>query len=163
LGEVGNQLYRQGRYEAAIKHYQRFLVSQTGDIELYGNLSECLRNLNRIEEAIASLEEAIRHYPTAGKLHFEIVKNYQQNGRTKLAISSAERATEILPNEYIFQLFKHLTLPIVYNTSDKIKFYKEIFVLELEKLIQQTSLKTPEDKINALRSFSSFTNFYLAY
>jgi predicted O-linked N-acetylglucosamine transferase (SPINDLY family) len=163
LREFGNKLYRQGRYEAAIKHYQRFLVSQTGDIELYANLSECLRNLNRIEEAIASLEEGIRHYPTAGKLHFEIVKISQMNGRTKLAISSAERATEILPNEYVFQLFKHLTLPIVYNTSDEIKFYKERFVLELEKLIEQTSLKTPEDKINALRGFSSFTNFYLAY
>jgi predicted O-linked N-acetylglucosamine transferase (SPINDLY family) len=163
LKEFGNKLYRQGRYEAAIKHYQRFLVSQTGDIELYGNLSECLRNLNRIEEAIASLEAGIRHYPTAGKLHFEIIKTYQQNGRTKLAISSAERATEILPNEYVFKLFKHLTLPIVYNTLDEIKFYRDRFVLELEKLIQQTSLKTPEDKINALRGFSSFTNFYLAY
>jgi len=163
LIEFGNQLYRQGRYEAAIKHYQRFLVSQTGDIELYCNLSDCLRNLNRIEEAIASLEEGIRHYPTAGKLHFEIVKICQQNGRTKLAISSAERATQILPNEYVFQLFKHLTLPIVYNTSDEINFYRERFVLELEKLIQQTSLKTPEDKINAFRGFSSFTHFYLAY
>src|ERR687886_642516 len=163
LREFGNTLYRQGRYEAAIKHYQRFLVSQTGDIELYGNLSEFLRNLNRIEEAIASLEEGIRHYPTAGKLHFEIVKIYHLNGLTKLAISSAERATEILPKEYVFQLFKHLTLPIVYNTSDEIQFYRKRFVLELEKLIQQTSLKTPEDKINALRGFSSFTNFYLAY
>ena len=163
LREFGNQLYLQGRYEAAIKHYQRFLGSQTGDIELYGKLSECLKNLNRIEEAIAILEEGIRHYPTAGKLHFEIVKINQYNGRTKLAISSAERATQILPNEYVFQLFKHLTLPIVYNTSEEITFYRERFVLELEKLIQQTSLKTPEDKINALRGFSSFTNFYLAY
>ncbi|MEG4108036.1 O-linked N-acetylglucosamine transferase family protein [Microcoleus sp. S13_C5] len=163
LREFGNKLYLQGRYEAAIKHYQRFLVSQVGDIELYGNLSECLRNLNRIEEAIASLEEGIRHYPTAGKLHFEIVKIHQQNGRTNLAISSAERATEILPNEYVFQLFKHLTLPIVYSTLDEINFYRERFVRELEKLIKQTSLKTPEDKINALRGFSSFTNFYLAY
>ncbi|MEG4280322.1 O-linked N-acetylglucosamine transferase, SPINDLY family protein [Microcoleus sp. MON1_C1] len=163
LKEFGNQLYFQGKYDAAIKHYQRFLVSQIGDIELYGNLSECLRNLNRIEEAIGILDSGIDHYPTAGQLHFQIIKIFQQNGRTQKAISSAEIATEILPNEYVFQLFKHLTLPIVYNTSDEIKFYRERFVLELEKLIQQTSLKTPEDKINALRGFSSFTNFYLAY
>ncbi|MEG4588746.1 O-linked N-acetylglucosamine transferase, SPINDLY family protein [Microcoleus sp. MOSTC5] len=163
LREFGNQLYLQGRYEAAIKHYQRFLVSQTGDIELYGNLNECLRNLNRIEEAIAILEEGIRHYPTAGKLHFELIKICQQNRRTKQAISNAEIAADILPNEYVFKLFKHLTLPIVYNTSDEIKFYREIFVRELDKLIQQTSLKTPENKINAFRGFSSFTNFYLAY
>ncbi|MEG4091498.1 O-linked N-acetylglucosamine transferase family protein [Microcoleus sp. Pol12B4] len=163
LTEFGNKLYRQGRYEAAIKHYQRFLVSQIGDIELYGNLSECLINLNRIEEAIVIIESGIHHYPTAGQLHFQIIKIFQQNGRTQEAISSAEIATKILPNEYVFQLFKHLTLPIVYNTSDEIKFYRERFVLKLEKLIQQTSLKTPEDKINALRGFSSFTNFYLAY
>ncbi len=163
LREFGNALYRQGRYEAAIKHYQRFLVSQIGDIELYGNLSECLRNLNRIEEAIAILNSGIHHYPTAGQLHFQIIKIFQQNGRTQEAISSAEKATQILPDEYVFQLFKHLTLPIIYNTSDEIKFYKERFVQELKKLIQQTSLKTPENKINAFRGFSSFTNFYLAY
>ena len=163
LREFSNQLYRQGRYEAAIKHYQRFLVSHIGDIELNCNFSECLRNLNRIESAIAILESGIRNYPTAGQLHFQLVKVCQQNGLTKQAISSAETATEILPNEYVFQLLKHLTLPIVYDTSDEIHFYKERFVRELETLIQQTSLKTPENKINAFRGFSSFTNFYLAY
>jgi predicted O-linked N-acetylglucosamine transferase (SPINDLY family) len=163
LIEFGNQLYRQGRYEAAIKHYQRLLVSQTGDIELYCNLSKCLRNLHRIEEAIAILDSGIHHYPTAGQLHFQIIKTFQQNARTQEAISSAEKAMQILPNEYVFQLFKHLILPIVYSTLDEIKFYRERFVRELENLIKQTSLKTPEDKINAFRGFSSFTNFYLPY
>ena len=163
LIKFSNQLYHQGRYEAAIKHYQRFLVSQTGDIEFTCNLSECFRNLNRIEEAIVILESGIRNYPTAGQLHFQLIKICQQNGLTQQAISSAERATRILPNEYVFQLLKHLTLPIVYDTSDEIQFYKERFVRELETLIQQTSLKTPQDQINAFRGFSSFTNFYLAY
>ena len=163
LREFGNQLYHQGRYEAAIQHYQRFLVSQTGDIELYSNLSECLRNLNRIEDAIAILEQGIRNYPTAGQLHFHLVKICQQNGHTQQAISSAERASEILPNEYVFQLLKHLTLPIVYDTLDEIQLYKARFVRELDKLIQQTSLQTPESKINAFLGLRSFTNFYLAY
>lgn len=163
LKKFGSQLYTQGRYEAAIKHYQRFLASQTGDIELYSNFSECLRNLNRTEEAIAILEQGIRDYPTAGQLHFEIIKICQQNGRTQQAISSAETATKILPDEYVFKLFKHLTLPIVYDTSDEILFYKERYVQELEILIQQTSLNNPHEKINALRGFGSFTNFYLAY
>ena len=163
LREFGNQLYHQGRYEAAIKHYQRFLVSQTGDIELYCSLSECLRNLNRIEDAIAILEQGIRNYPTAGQLHFHLVKICQQNGRTQQSISSAEKAAQILPNEYVFQLLKHLTLPIVYDTLDEIQLYKARFVRELDKLIQQTSLQTPEFKIKAFLGFRSFTNFYLAY
>ncbi|WP_293335650.1 tetratricopeptide repeat protein [Microcoleus sp. CAWBG58] len=163
LREFGNQLYRQARYEAAIKHYERFLASQTGDIELYSNFSQCLRNLNRIEDAIALLEQGIRHYPTAGQLHFEIIKICQQNGRIQQAISSAERATQILPDEYVFKLLRHLTLPIVYDTPDDIQFYRERYVRELETLIQQTSLNNPQSKINALRGFGSFTNFYLAY
>ncbi|MEG4580616.1 tetratricopeptide repeat protein [Microcoleus sp. MON1_C5] len=163
LKEFSNPLYFQGNYEAAIKHYQRFLESQTGDVEIYFNLSECLIKLNLIEEAIAILEEGIDHYPTAGQLHFQIIKLCQQNGRTQEARSRAEKTTQILLNEYVFQLLRHLTLPIVYNTSDEIQFYRERFVQGLENLIQQTSLKTPEDQINALRGFSSFTNFYLAY
>lgn len=163
LINFGNQLYFQGRYESAIKHYQRFLVSQTGDIELYASFSECLRNLNRIEDAIAIIEQGIRHYPTAGQLHFQLIKICQQNGHTQQAISSAETAAQILPNEYVFQLLKHLTLPIVYDTSDEIQLYKERFVRELERLIQQTSLQTPESKINTFLGLRSFTNFYLAY
>ncbi|MEG4442514.1 hypothetical protein QUB47_08960 [Microcoleus sp. AT9_B5] len=161
--DFGNTLYFQGKYEAAIKHYQRFLESQTGDIELYCNFSDCLRNINRIEDAIALLEEGIRYYPTAGKLHFELIKICQQKGLTKQAISNAERATDLLQNEYVFKLLKHLTLPIIYNTSQEILFYRDRFVRELENLIQQTSLTTPEDKTNACRGLMSFTNFYLAY
>ncbi|NJK67819.1 MAG: glycosyl transferase family 1 [Microcoleus sp. CSU_2_2] len=161
--DFANTLYLQGRYEEAIEHYQRFLASQTGDVELYFNFSQCLRNLKRIEESIALLEEGIRHYPIAGQLHFELIKISQQNGRTEKAISKAEIAANILPNEYVFKLLKHLNLPIVYNTPNEILFYRDRFVRELEKLIQQTSLKTPEDKINACRGLMSFTNFYLAY
>jgi len=56
-----------------------------------------------------------------------------------------------------------LTLPIVYDTLDEIQLYKARFVRELDKLIQQTSLQTPESKINAFLGLRSFTNFYLAY
>jgi predicted O-linked N-acetylglucosamine transferase (SPINDLY family) len=163
LIDFGNTLYRQGRYEAALKHYQRFVQSHTGGVELYFNFSQCWRNLNKTEEAIALLEQGIRHYPTAGQLHFELIKISQQNGLTEQAISKAEIAADILPNEYIFKIFKHLTLPIVYNTTDEIVFYQDRFVRELESLIQQTSLKTPEDKRNAFLGLSSYTNFYLAY
>ncbi|MEG5056616.1 O-linked N-acetylglucosamine transferase, SPINDLY family protein [Microcoleus sp. A2-C5] len=163
LIDFGNTLYRQGRHEEAIKHYQRFSQSHIGDVELFVSLSDCWRNLNQITAAIAILEEGIRHYPTAGKLHFELIKIFQQNGRIKQAISNSEIAANILPNEYVFKLLKHLTLPLVYNTLEEINFYRDRFVIELEKLIRETSLITPEDKINACIGLRSFTNFYLAY
>ena len=159
----GNTLYRQGRYEEAIKHYQRFSQSHIGNVELFVNFSDCWRNLNQITAAIAILEEGIRHYPTTGKLHFELIKISQQNGRTKPAILHSEIAANTLPNEYVFKLLKHLTLPLVYNTLEEIHFYQDRFVIELAKLIRETSLITSEDKINAFFGLQSFTNFYLAY
>jgi tetratricopeptide (TPR) repeat protein len=57
--EFGNTLYLQGKYEAAIKYYQKFLASQTGDVELYFNFSQCLRNLKKIKEAIALLRNLV--------------------------------------------------------------------------------------------------------
>ena len=160
---LANTLYRQGRYEEAIKQYQRFSQFQVGDVELFVNFSDCWRRLHKIKAAIAILEHGIRYYRTAGQLHFELIKLCQQNGHTKQAISNAETAVDILPNEYVFKLFKHLTLPIIYNNLREIKIYRKRFVEELENLIQETSLTTPQQKINALTGLSCFTNFYLAY
>ncbi|MDB9513415.1 tetratricopeptide repeat protein [Kamptonema animale CS-326] len=163
LLNLANQSYQQGRYEEAVSRYQRLLESQTGDAEVYFSLSECLRNLKKIEDAIAILQQGISIYPTTGKLHFYLITILQQNGYTKEAISSAETAAELVPNEYVFHLLKNLLLPIVYDTPEEIEYYRQRFIQKLDNLIQQTSLETPEDKINTLIGIGSYTNFYLAY
>ncbi|CBN55325.1 MULTISPECIES: tetratricopeptide repeat protein [Kamptonema] len=163
LLNLANQSYQQGRYEEAVSRYQRLLESQTGDAEVYFSLSECWRNLKKIEDAIAILQQGISIYPTTGKLHFYLITILQQNGYTKEAISSAETAAELVPKEYVFQLLKNLLLPIVYDTPEEIEYYRQRFIQKLHTLIQQTSLQTPEDKINTLIGIGSYTNFYLAY
>ncbi|WP_293225608.1 hypothetical protein [Microcoleus sp. PH2017_16_JOR_D_A] len=95
---LANTLYSQGRYEEAIKQYQRFSQFQVGDIALFLNFSDCWRRINQISAAIAILEHGLRYYRTAGQLHFELIKICQQTGQTKKAISNAEIAAEILPN-----------------------------------------------------------------
>ena len=158
-----NQLYRQGRYEEAIEKYQKFLEIQTGDAELYFNLSECFRYLHRIEEAIHTLQEGIRCYQTNAKLHFYLIQRLQESGKIQEAISAAETASNILQNEYVFKILNNLIVPIVYNTAEEISFHRQRFVQGLENLIQQTSLETPKEKTNALRGISCVTNFYLVY
>lgn len=163
LLNLANQSYQQGRYEEAVSRYQRLLESQTGDAEVYFSLSECWRNLKKIEDAIAILQKGISIYPKTGKLHFYLITILQQNGYTKEAISSAETASKLVPNEYVFQLLKNLLLPIVYDTPEEIEYYRQRFIQKLDNLIQQTSLETPEDKISTLIGIGSYTNFYLAY
>ncbi|WP_449420841.1 O-linked N-acetylglucosamine transferase, SPINDLY family protein [Phormidium nigroviride] len=120
-------------------------------------LGGCYRRRDRHSPTSISI------YPTTGKLHFYLITILQQNGYTKEAISSAETAAELVPNEYVFQLLKNLLLPIVYDTPEEIEYYRQRFIQKLDNLIQQTSLETPEDKINTLIGIGSFTNFYLAY
>ncbi|MBD2048885.1 tetratricopeptide repeat protein [Coleofasciculus sp. FACHB-64] len=159
----GNKFYSLGKYEEAIKQYQSLLEISGADPEIYFNLSESFRHLSRIEEAISTLQEGIRFHSKAGKLHFYLIKLLQQDGRIKEAISSAEKASQILPNEYVFKLFKNLILPSVYDTPNEIDFYRQKFIQGLQKLIRDTEIQTPEDKTNALIGISCFTNFYLAY
>jgi predicted O-linked N-acetylglucosamine transferase (SPINDLY family)/glycosyltransferase involved in cell wall biosynthesis len=157
-----HQLYSQKRYDEAIEKYQKIPENQR-DAGIYFNLSECFRNLYRIEEAINTLKEGICYYPTNHQLYFYLIQRLQQAGKIQEAISLAETASQLLPDEYVFKIIKNLIIPIVYNTSEEISFYRQRFIQGLENLIQQTSLETHEEKINALRGISCVTNFYLVY
>lgn len=161
--ELCHQLYRVNKYKEAIKKYHEFLEKNLGDAELYFNLSQCFRHLHRIEESISTLQEGIRSYPRNAQLHFYLIQSLQQSGKTKDAISAAETASELLPDEYVFKILKNLIVPIIYTTPEEIPFYRNQFVQGLQDLIQQTSLKTHEEKINALTGISCVTNFYLVY
>ncbi len=162
LLESGNRLYRQGKYAEAAERYQKFLELQTGDAQLYLALSECLQNLNQPESALSVLREGVRLHPTAGNLHFSLLKTLHLSGQTQAAIASAETASQILP-DYVFKMLKHLIVPVVYDTPEEIQFYRQRFERGLQELIQQTSLETPEHRRNALAGIGSVTNFYLAY
>jgi len=92
-----------------------------------------------------------------------LIVNLQGSGRIQEAISSANTASSLLPNDYTFKLIKNLLVPIVYETQDEIGFYRQRFTRGLQALIQQTSLKTPEEQKEALAGISRLTNFYLSY
>lgn len=163
LLELADQRFKMGNYPVAISYYQRVLEQQTGEAELYFNLSECFWKIGQEKDAIAVLKDGTRLHPHTGKLHFYLIKYLQQTGQVESAIEQAEIASNLLPNEYIFKLLKHLTLPIIYKTVDEIEVYKQRFLQELDRLTQETVLDTSEARLNALFGTSSFTNFYLAY
>lgn len=158
-----SKLFLEGRWQEAIDQYQKILEIHTGDAELYWQLSESYRQLNLLNEAFSTLREGIRLYPTDARLHFSLIVNLQGSGRIQEAISSANTASSLLPNDYTFKLLKNLLVPIVYETQDEIGFYRQRFTRGLQALIQQTSLETPEEKEEALSGISRLTNFYLSY
>ena len=161
--ELGNKLFQERRWQEAINQYQKVLKLKIGDADLYWHLSECFKQINLLNEAFSTLREGIQLYPNEGGLHFALVINLQGSGRLQEAISNAVAASDLLPDDYTFKILKNLILPIVYDTQDEISFYRQRFIRGLNDLVQQTSLKTPEEQRNALAGIGRFTNFYLSY
>jgi predicted O-linked N-acetylglucosamine transferase (SPINDLY family) len=160
---LGNKLYQQGEYQAAINQYQKLLEIQTGDVEVYSKLSECFRQLRQRQAGIETLQAGIKLYPESGQLHFSLITELLHLGRTEEAINQAEIASNYLQDDYTFQLMKHLIVPMIYPDAESIVYYRQRFEKELQALIQKTVLNTPENIKNTFLGTSRWTNFYLAY
>ncbi|MBW4575450.1 MAG: tetratricopeptide repeat protein [Aphanothece sp. CMT-3BRIN-NPC111] len=153
----------QGKYESAIINYEKFLAKKTGDINFYITLADCYKNLNQESAAIKTYQNGLRHYPTAGELYFRLVTALQDFGRIQEAIAVANEALQLLPNDFTLKLEKARLLPIIYETSEEIDFYRSRFTQELEALIQETTLDSCEAINNAFAAIGRRTNFYLQY
>jgi predicted O-linked N-acetylglucosamine transferase (SPINDLY family) len=161
--DLSNKLFQQGRWQAAIAQYQILLNLGVADAEIYWRFSQCYRNLNLIDNYLHILETGINLYPTSGMLHFTLIMDLKRYGRVEEAIACAEKACQYLPEDYTFVLLKYLTVPSSYNSLEEINFYRQRFTQGLQNLIQETSLKTPEEKQTALAGIGRLTNFYLSY
>jgi tetratricopeptide (TPR) repeat protein len=104
---LSNKLYSEGKWQAAIYKYQKFLEIHPGDAEIYWRLGQCYRNLNLLDEYFSTLRQGIKLYPTDGNLHFTLIINLRRNGRIQEAIAGAENASLCLPDDYTFQILKY--------------------------------------------------------
>ncbi|MBU7581365.1 MAG: glycosyl transferase family 1 [Nostoc sp. TH1S01] len=161
--DLASRLFQIGYWQGAIAQYQKLLGLQIHSLEIYWNLIHCYRNSQLTDEYYRTLNEAIALYPTEGSLHFSLIIDLRRDGRTQDAIVSAEDACICLPDDYTFKLLKYLTVPSIYDNAEEIDFYRQRYTQGLQDLIQNTSLNTPEEKINALNGIGCLTNFYLSY
>ncbi|AFZ24969.1 putative O-linked N-acetylglucosamine transferase, SPINDLY family [Cylindrospermum stagnale PCC 7417] len=161
--DLGNKLFQKGRWQAAIEQYHILMQIHSIDVEIYWQLSQCYRNLNLLDEYFQILEEGIRIYPTDPRLHFSFIIDLRRHGLNQEAIIKAENACQLLPGDYTFQILKYLTVPTIYDNQKEIKIYRQRYTQGLQNLIQQTSLNSSEERINALAGIGRLTNFYLSY
>ncbi|MGB3639956.1 MAG: glycosyltransferase, partial [Rivularia sp. (in: cyanobacteria)] len=161
--ELASKLFQQSRWEEAIVQYQKLIAIPPVKPINYWYLSECYQKLNLRNESFNVLREGIKHHPKDGNLHFTLIINLRRSGRTSEAIDSAQIAANLLPEDYTFKLLKYLTVPTIYNNKEEIDFYRSRYAEGLQNLIEETSLKTEEEKKNALAGIGRLTNFYLSY
>lgn len=107
---MSNKLFQKAKWGEAIEQYQKILEIQKGDATVYWCLSECFRNLKRLEQMFSILREGVKRYPTDACLHFSLIVNLQRNGRIQQAIASANTASKLIPNDYTFKILGSLRL-----------------------------------------------------
>lgn len=160
---LGNRLFSELQWQGASEQYTKYIQINSEDAEIYWRLSQCYRNLNQLDKYFSILKEGIKTHPHDPRLHFSLIIDLRVNGYNQEAIISADNACQLLPNDYTFQILKYLTVPTIYDNQEEIPFYRQRYIQGLQNLIQQTSLKTAEERSNALAGIGRLTNFYLSY
>ncbi len=161
--DLCNRFFEERKWQIASEQYTKHIQINSGNPETYWWLSQCYRNLNLSDKCFSTLKEGIQMQPSDPRLNFPLIIDLRISGRNQEAIISAENACQLLPDDYTFQKLKYLTVPTIYDDQEETTFYRYRYTEGLQKLIQQTSLKSPEEQGNALAGIGRLTNFYLSY
>jgi predicted O-linked N-acetylglucosamine transferase (SPINDLY family) len=112
--------------------------------------------LDVLREGLARCRPDVELYKRA------IVELWKAN-RTDEALEVIHRAEAVLPDANFLKFGAALILPILYETPEQIKYYRERFTSGLKSLVAGVHLDSPEARRSALDIISWRTNFYLAY
>jgi len=161
--DLGNILAKTGQIESAESVYRQAIAANPNHFGTYLNLGNILWKQNQVEQAVEAYHNALKLNPNNSEIINNLITILENSGRNSEAVKIASEASLLLPQDLSFKLRKHLMLPMLYETKEEIEWYRNQFTQGLEKIIQQTSLETPEAIDNALTSIGYSTNFYLAY
>jgi protein O-GlcNAc transferase len=160
---LGFAAYRRQDYHSAISHYQQFQQTETGDIDFYLALADCYQILNRWEEAMATYCQSLQLYPEAVELYLSFILALQNCGQIEQARQVVDEGLKILPDSFSLKLEKIRLFPILYDTDEKLKFYRSRFVRELDELLDSGAFPPESFYKIALKATGINTNFYLQY
>jgi protein O-GlcNAc transferase len=121
-----------------------------------------LRKLSRHDEAIGLLEEGLR--PRAAvALYHAFIDVLAECNRTRKGIAAAQEASLIFPGDFLLNVKAALLLPVLYDSTAEIDWYRARFTAGLRRLCEEVRLDTPEARLRALMVLRDHTNFYLGY
>jgi len=89
------QLFQEQKFDEAILIYGKLIAHEPNDAWLHHAIGLCFTQLNRHEEALASLDMAIRLSPNEGIFFYHFAIVFERTGDIELAIRAYERALEL--------------------------------------------------------------------
>ena len=96
--ELGGMLFRQGRLQEAIGHYDQALRLKPDFAEAQNNLGVALAQLGRMPEAVERFEQTLHIKPDYAEAHYNLGLALADLGRLTEAIGHYEQAVRIQPD-----------------------------------------------------------------
>jgi tetratricopeptide (TPR) repeat protein len=139
---IGKANQKERKYVEAAEMYEKAIGLKKDSYELYRNLSDVYRNLNKFNEAIKISKKALEIFPRDGNLYTDISWYYSLADQYTESIGQAQIAISLLPDK--FQAYTYLC-----RGYNDIKEYKKAIVACNDAL--------------KLNPNDGETNFYLGY
>ena len=143
--------------------FRKIIAIKHNNFKLYLDFTNLLFKQHRLAETIDVLRTAIDYFPDEPNLYLNLMRVLKSFGNAKEASEIAERGLKLCSDYLPFQLENGRILPILYESQEEIDYYRQRFITSLDKIINNLSLDSEEDKKYAQRALSSETNFYLQY
>jgi len=95
---LGTALYKKGRLEEAVLHYEEALRLNPQEADLHSNLATVLCDLGRPAEAVQEYQTALRLRPNDAEIHFNLGTACEEEGQAGEALSHYQEALRLQPD-----------------------------------------------------------------
>ena len=112
--EEGITLYREGKYTAAIAHFENLLSGSTSRSErrpLYRFLGKSYESIGRNDKAVSAYEEAVQYDTRNWRRHRDLGGLYELSSLNQEALACYKKAYKLNPKEAMLLL--DLNLPLM--------------------------------------------------
>jgi Flp pilus assembly protein TadD len=133
-------LFRKGRVNEAMTHFEKSLELKPDDAEAHNNLGVCLSREGRMDDAVSQFEKALGIKPDYPQAHNDLGLSFSILGRKDEAISQFKKALEIQPDypDACFNLGN--TFGQLGRTGEAILQYKKALELKPDFLAARMNL-----------------------
>lgn len=131
--------------------------------EAFCTLGIIFREQNRFDEALVCLDQALSIDPNLPQALYNKGIVLQKSGDFQKGLELYGVAMASDPEFAPAKWLHHLSLPMMYNSSEEIEEHRIRFRQGLNDLVASTSLETQSQKAHALSGVRTTTNFYLQY
>ncbi len=178
---LGDVLMKQEQRQTAIAEYRKAINLDRQNPNIWQRLADAYRIEGDFKRekfcTIYSLyfqndhEEAIEQF----QAHFSIEQletvseclvlydSYFQCGLTEQVIQCAQRAAQLRSEDAFLQILPDLVLPILYQSTEEIAFYRQRYLEGCNRLSRQIEEARSQGKSINFQALENFTNFYISY